>query len=148
MSSYPELIYNRLAADDALTNIVQVFNSGDVPVEGINRDNFPQAYDLNALLTPILIVKGRGNIPTSGLRAYKTTSTRQIVELWLYDDRDEGWDAIEQAAELCYGLLQDERVTGTFQMRLFNEIDNERDVDMGNACMLRRDYEVIGYKSA
>lgn len=148
--TYANTIYNLLIADDDLTDLVQVFNHSDIPAEGVSRDTFPQAFDTNGILAPYIVVKGRGNIPNRQIVEVteKISSTRQIVEVWIYDDRDEGWDTIHQAANICYGLLHDEQIEGSFNCTLFNEIDEERDPDQGGACFARQDYAVIGLRTA
>lgn len=146
--NYSDVIYDVLAADDDLTDIVKVFRHKEVPVSGIDRDTFPEVYDSNGLMLPFIVVKGRGNIPNRDLVSVEEqySSTRQVVELWFHDDRDAGWDTLDEAANRCYALLHDQQVTDSFNVRLVNEIDEERDPELGNACLARRDYEVIGFK--
>lgn len=148
--SYAGAIYTVLAADATLTALVQVFQHRAVPATSIDRETYPESYDANGLLLPRLVVKGRGTIPDGRIEDMDSqyASVRQVVELWFHADRDAGWDTLEAAADRCYALLQYRKVAGSFQVKLVNEIDEERDPDMGDACLARRDYEVIGFKSA
>lgn len=146
MSAYG--IYSVLATDDVLTDLVQVYRYSDLPAEGINREDFPQAYTSIGILRPMVVVKGRGSIPTRDVHdaGDQYTTTRQVVELWMYNDRAAGWATLHLAADRIYALLHDRQVANSFQVLLVNEIDDERDPDIGDACMLKREYQVIGFK--
>lgn len=147
--SYAAAVYDLLAASDELTAIVTVLSYREIPGGALNRKTVPEAYHENGLLKPNVVVKGRGNIPDGAVRdtEEQTVSTRQVIELWFHDDRDAGYDTILEAADICYDLLEEQRVPGSFNIRLVNEIDEERLPDLGDACFARRDYLVVGLKA-
>lgn len=145
--SYDSAIYDRLNADSALNTLLTggMLLYTDLPVNGISRKSMPEIYGTDGKLMPVMVVKGRALIPTGSLKDTETqyTSARQIIELYFYDDQAAGWGTIKTAADRVYELLQD-RPVGASGLRLVNVIDNERNDALEKACMLRRDWEVIG----
>jgi hypothetical protein len=143
-------IYDVLADDDDFVEALDggVYLYKELPANGISHQSLPDAYDTGKKLKPLCVVKGRAVTPTNliGDPDAQTTSTRQVVELWFYDDKAAGWVDIEAAADLAYGLLQERPTSGVFNIKLVNEVNEERVLEMNDACMLRRDYEVIGRK--
>lgn len=145
-----EAIHARLNSDSTLTTLltggVKLYR--DLPTAGISRQSMANAYGADGRLKPIAVVRGRAVVPTNTLRDAdgQYTSTRQIVEIWFYDDPAAGYDTLYSAAERAYFLLQDRPVTDTFNVSLVNEINDEREPAMQQSCMLRRDYEIIGRK--
>jgi len=147
--TYASVVFDLLSVDTDLIALVKVFAHRDVPNSGIDRETFPAAYDENGFMLPFLVVRGRGDIPTNDVvdAEDQYVSVRSVVELWFHADRDAGWDILEEAADRCYVLLQYQQIAGSFNCRLVNEIDEERQPDLGDACFARRDYEVIGFKA-
>jgi hypothetical protein len=152
--SYATLIHTRLAADATLVAIMTggIVLYSTLKGKGVSRTTLPSAYTQVAgkptTLKPLLVVKGRAVTPTNTLRDHSEqyVSTRQVVELWLYNDSGAGWTALANGAARAYTLLQDRPVTGSFSISLTSEILDEREPTMDEACFIRNDYEVIGRK--
>src|SRR5687767_4948085 len=118
----------RMEADSALMLILTggVHTSGDVGLEGITREAVPGAFSGGYLL-PTALIRQRGRIPTADVVDYdeQITSARQIVEVWLYEDR--GYTSIDAASARIYTLFQGHIMDDTFEIRLANVIDRQRD---------------------
>jgi hypothetical protein len=147
-----DLIQARLSADatltSALTGGVLLYRS--LPAE-VNPTTLPGIFN-GVRLKPFAVVKGRvlTELP-GGLRDIGYMNTRQVVEIYLYDDKSQNWSTLYAAADRIYALLQDTPVNGVFQVQLSNEVNDEREQLMPalrGAVMLRRDYEVIGRKTS
>ena len=148
--SYAQAVFDLLEADAPLMALLTggIYIGRDVPEEGLNREDYPAAYDSNGLLQPIAVVRGRRVIPDTGFRVVEAqyVAVQQVVEVWFYDDKDTGWDTIDSAAQLAYELLQDVQVSGSYNCTLVNHITEERDRDLGGACFTRLDFQVTGRK--
>lgn len=132
-------------ADATLTAILTggVHQAGLVGLEGITRDSTPAAFSGGYLL-PCALVKQRGNVPTLDVVDYlaQHTSARQIVEVWLYQDAP-AYTAIDAAVARLYILMQGHRFADTFEVRLANVLDRERDQgSLAGASMGRLDWQV------
>jgi hypothetical protein len=94
------------------------------------------------LLKKTIVVTGRDELPTDAIRdkAVQFTTARQIVEVWIYQDRDKGWPF--DVRDRVFTLLHEKPLPGTFGLVLVNNI-KVRAVELGGACLLRSDYEVI-----
>jgi hypothetical protein len=116
---------------------------------GISRETTPAAYDSNNLLKPCLLVKGRGERPDGQIadQAGRVLSTREIVELWFYED--EGYTNIQTMQNRAFALLHEVQVSGTFIVRWAGRpLAQQRDDAMGNVSVERDDYQAIALKSA
>lgn len=136
----------RMLADTTLMATLTggVYTSGTVGAEGITRDATPAAFGTGGWLMPCALVRQRGNVPTGDVVDYndRTASARQIVEVWLYEDR--AYTAIDTAAARIYTLFQGHVLGGTFEIRLANSIDRQRDQGaLSGASLARLDYEVV-----
>lgn len=122
-----------------------VFKSGTVGPLGITRDTAAGAFDANGYLEPSALVKQRGNVPTGDVEDYtdQSTSASQIVEVWIYEDSP-GYTNIDAAAQRIYDLFQGHQLTGTFEIRLANVLDRQRDEgSLNGASLARLDWQVI-----
>jgi hypothetical protein len=133
-----------MAADAPLVAILTggIHTSGTVGLEGITRDTVPAAFSGGYLL-PCALVRQRGNVPTGDVEDYndQTTSARQIVEIWLYQDRN--YTQIDLAAARLYVLLQGRVMNDSFEIRLANVIDRGRDEgSLDGASLARLDWQV------
>lgn len=134
-----------MAADATLVAILTggVYTSGVVGLEGITRDTVPAAFSGGYLL-PCALVRQRGNIPTGDVEDYndQTTSASQIVEIWLYQDRN--YTQIDLAAARLYVLFQGRVMNDSFEIRLANDLDRQRDEGSLDGASLRRlDWQVV-----
>jgi hypothetical protein len=135
----------RMEADTTLMAILtgKVWASGEVGLEGITRDAAPTAFDASGWLKPCALVRQRGNVPTFDVVDYdaQVTSARQIVEIWLY--QDSGYAAIDAAMARLYTLFQGHIMAGTFEIRLANDVDRQRDTGaLAGASLRRLDFQV------
>lgn len=151
MTDADELVYDRLAADETLTDILTggVYFADDLPGEGITKKTYPDVWN-GVRLKPFAVVRGRGVIPTTEVRDKQAqlTSTNQVIEIWLYDDRDAGYGRLKQARDRIYNLLHERPVTATFALWLDQELKRPRAEELGNAVTLRLDYLSIAYKGS
>lgn len=134
----------RMIADTTLIAILTggVYQSGLVGLEGITRETTPAAFS-SGYLRPCALVKQRGNVFTGEVEDYTDLSAaaRQVVEVWLYEDR--GYTAIDAAAARIYALFQGYQFGGTFDIRLANVIDRQRDAgSLNGASLARLDWQV------
>lgn len=147
-----EAVYTRLNADVTFKASVTggLYYAADIPAAGINRETLPAAYNSsNGRLKPICVVRGRDVISLRFLRdaTGQYTSTRQMIELWFYQDGGLGWDALVTPRDRAYVLLQEIPVSGTFHLVLDDRTDEDagmRAPEIANACFLRDVYEAIG----
>lgn len=110
---------------------------------GIGRSTTPSAYDANGFLRPCAYVKERAQTGNWGgaLGNDGFTGTRQVFEIWLYDDVSR--TAIASARDLLIPLLQRTLVTGFGRLRYLGFL-KENAPDMNNAPFFRVDFELIG----
>ena len=139
-----DLFVTRMEADATLMAILtgKVWTAGEVGLEGITRETAPTAFSGGYLL-PCALVRQRGRIPTTDVVDYieQVTSAIQIVEVWLYEDR--GYTSIDAAAARLYTLFQGHIMAGTFEIRLANVIDRQRDEgSLAGASLARLDWQV------
>lgn len=146
MASREDDFKARMVADVANLMLILtggVFTSGGVGLDGISRDSAPDAFDADGFLQPCALVKQAGNIPDGQVVDYaaQVASANQRVEIWLYQDR--GYDAIDAAAARLYTLFQGHVLTGTFEIRLANVLDRQRDEgSLSGASTARLDWQV------
>jgi hypothetical protein len=113
-------------------------------LEGISRDATPAAFSGGYLL-PTSLVKQRANVPTGDIEDYNdlTTSARQIVEIWLYCDQASGYTPLDLAAARLYVLFQGYVMSDSFEVRLANVLDRQRDdASLSGASLVRQDWQV------
>jgi hypothetical protein len=116
---------------------------------GISRETTPDAYTSAGVIQPCLLVKSRGRLPDGQAHdtSLQTASTREIVEIWFY--QDEGYDSIDTMKARVFALLQDRQVPGTFRCRWAgNPVQEQRDPAMGNISVEREDYQVTALRTA
>lgn len=135
----------RMTGDATLMDILTggVFTSGAVGLDGITRETVAAAFDASGWLKPCALVKQRGNVPTFDVVDYdaQVTSARQIVEIWLYEDK--GYTNIDAAAARLYTLFQGHVLDDTFEIRLAFDLDRQRDTGaLAGASLRRLDFQV------
>lgn len=121
-----------------------VYTSGELGPNGITRETAPSAFDANGWLKPCTLFKQRGEIPTGDIEDYtdQTTSTRQIVEAWHYQEQG-SYAAIDAAIAREYELFQGYPASDGFEIRLANVLDRQRDTgSLMNASLARLDWQV------
>lgn len=133
-----------LDADAPLNAILTggIFVSEDVGVEGISRETTPGAYSSGYLL-PCALIRQRGEVVTQDAVEYDSLliSTRQIVEIWLYEDR--GYTSIDSARARLMTLLNGHIFPTAFEAQLANTIDRQRDgAALSGASLARLDWQI------
>lgn len=139
----------KLAADVGMGKIATLLTGGiytfdDTGREGISTRTTPGAF-ANGLLKPCVVVKCRAQIYDGGPRDVGLASYRAVVELWFYDDGDTGYTTIEAAQARAFVILDNYPIgTHSYVVRWLSNTIKDRDPELGNAAMLRTDYEVRG----
>jgi hypothetical protein len=151
------IIRNLLRADAGAGGVNTLLTGGiwayeiDLGRTGLSFDVRPEAYSATTgRLLPCCIVKMRAELPDGGMMDadQQWQSTRQIVELWFYDDG--AFSTIRAARLRSYFVLQEVQVAASAGEReiawinLAGDIDLERDPDdLDNAARLRQDWQVV-----
>jgi hypothetical protein len=152
MASREDDFANRMEADATLMATLTggVYAAGEVGLEGISRDTTPSAFSSGYLL-PAALVRQRSDVPDNAVwdEATQHTSFRQVVEIYLYEDR--GYSSIDTAAERLFQLFQGYQFTSpnpSFPVKLINKLDRFRDEGAlkGNS-LARLDFEVFTVRS-
>jgi hypothetical protein len=145
MPDYPALITTRLTGHAPLLALLTggIYNYEALPRNGIKAK--PQAWN-NGLMKPCCVVKARPQVPFGDIKdsATQFTTSRQGVELWLYNDGDAGYTSLRSAQQVILTLLHLRRVAGAFQMRFAGDLAAP-DPELNNAATLRLEYTVIGH---
>lgn len=113
---------------------------------GINERSTPSAFDATThKLKPCAVVKARPQVADGGIMddALQDTSFRQVVEWWLYDDGDAGYDTLDAVQARLYVLLHGKTVGSRLVRWIFN-MDQVREDMLTEACMTRTDFETRG----
>lgn len=158
MSSNEEIVRDLLAADSQLITLLTggFYAYSDTTRGGFSRVVTPQAYNQNigtnpaGTLKPLVVVKERATTPRQGITDETTgyVTTQQVIELWFYNDGDQGYSTIEQARDRAFSLLNNVPASQGFQYMWSQDINNLRDTELNEASLIRSDYRFIGYKSA
>lgn len=145
MPDYPALITARLAGDMPLSTLLTggIYNYEALPRNGIKAK--AQAWN-NGLMKPCCVVKPRPQVPFGDIKDALTqfTTSRQVVELWLYNDGDAGYTTLRSTQAMILTLLHLRRVAGAFQLRFAGDLAAP-DPELNNAATLRLEYLVIGH---
>lgn len=141
------LVVTRLAGDSTLLATLTggVYDHGTLSSPGGSK--LPsQAYTASGKLKPLAIVRGRAVVPTGELvnRSTQFASTRQVIEIWLYDDRDASLSALSAAGTRIYTLLQERPLTGTYALVMMSWVQDMRAEEYGDARMCRQEWDVRG----
>lgn len=139
---------SRMTADATLMAILTggVFKTETVGVEGISRETTPAAFSSGYLL-PCALVRQRAIVPDGIVEddMEQDTSVRQVVELWLYEDR--GYTSIDAAASRLFTLFQGWQFSDAFPVKLINQIERMRDMGaLNNASLARLDFEIFSVR--
>lgn len=120
-----------LEADAGLTTIL----TGGIyaGVEEISRQNTPEAFDVNGEIQPCVLIK-EGTEIKSGPHAH---SVQTPLTIYLY--QRQGYDDIEAARDIIYGLLHEQRIGGkTWQIFYENSVMQQRDAALDCALSAMR----------
>lgn len=143
MTEWDDACFARLNADATLLALLPGGLYVNLPVGGLSRDNKPAAYDTATGKMKVCgVVTGRNITPRNDLRdkAAQFMTVNQILEVWLYNDRDLTWPFA--AADRVYVLLHERPLAGSFGLTLAERIKT-RAPELGEAHLLRHDYQVV-----
>ena len=149
--SYAAAIKTLLAADATLTATLTggIYTALETKKLGINQITTPSAFTGNTL-KPCALIKDRGETPFGGIAdpnaQYITVS--QVVEIWLYNDGEAGYSALQTARDRIYALLQNNRVAGAFEIRWTDEIEGVPAPELDYPAVIRSAYQVVGRRKA
>lgn len=138
---------SRLAADSTLLATLTGGIHDHASLSSAGGSKLPSsAYTASGKLKPLAIVRGRAVVPTGELadRSAQYASTRQVIEVWLYDDRDATLSALSAAGTRIYTLLQERPLTGTYSLLLMSWMQDMRAEEYGDARMCRQEWDVRG----
>lgn len=139
-----------LSADATLTGLLTggIYKATDLARLEINRVDVPGAYDANGFMRPMALIKARDQVPSLLIpdAGERFMDTRQIVEIWLYNDGANGFTTIDSAANRIYTLLHEQRLEGLYRVKWANLIEHMRDPKMGLAAFNRIDFSVISFR--
>jgi len=140
-----------LAADTGVGGVYTLLTGGIYTYEdtgrlGPNQDSTPDAFTAVGMIKPCLVIKGRAQTPDGGIWDDDTqaVSTRQVIELWFYDDGDTGWSVIAAANSRAFVVLHGNTVGTQKRIPRYagTPIRDARDANLDYACILRTDYDV------
>lgn len=143
--AYPAQITALLTADATLTALltggIHAFES--LPRNGVKELSAAWA---NGRMKPLAVVKGRSHVPFGGIKDTQTqfTTSRQIVEIWLYNDGDQKYTTLRSAQDRIFTLLHLKRIAGAYQIRYVSDLIAPDPV-LNNAATIRLEYAVIGH---
>lgn len=132
-----------LAEDDVLAALLAggVYSYEATGRNGISRRNTPDAYDAGGFLQPCAVIRAG---ETEGVRAISDAQAgmAQRVEVYLYDDGDNGYGAILTARDLIIGMLDRRWIEAAGHVRWAGGADDLRDPKLNNAALARVDFMV------
>jgi len=150
MSNHPATIKAVLAADATLTGILTggIYTYRETGRLGISRTTTPNAF-LDGFLRPTALIKGRQELADGEIQDSdgQFSTTRQVIEIYLYDDGDNNYSTLETARTRIYALLQNKQLTGIAEIVFVGDIDDLREQELDNAALLRQDWLVHSTKS-
>lgn len=135
-----------LAADGTLPGILTggIYKSGTLGPLGITRATAAAAFDSDGYLKPCALVKERAAVSTADAVDYNTPlkSTRQVVEVWLYQEQG-SYAALDSARARIFALLQGYVVSDGFEVSLAQQLTRLREPGaLAGASMARQDWQV------
>lgn len=134
-----------ITADSAIMTLLTggVFTDDETDRNGIGRKSTPTAYDADKFLKPCAYVKERAQLGNWGGATGNSgfTGTRQVFEIWLYDDRV--YSTIEVVRDAAIPLLQRALIGSVGRLRYLGFF-KERAPELNSAAFYRIDFELIG----
>jgi hypothetical protein len=144
-------IYAVLNADDDLTELLTggFYAIRELPANAFNKKTKPDAWDsATGEMKPSGVLRGRPVVSQGRIADMEAQvlDTRQVIEIYLYEDRLANWEIITEASNMIYGLLQGKYISGAGIVTLTNQLDDMRAPEYSDACMMRLDYTVEAVK--
>lgn len=147
-----EQIADILRANEQLMTIALggVYTDKQLGIQGFTREEgsvTENAFDENGYLKTSIVVHSRGPVPTFTLSNHnqKLNSTREVVEVYLYENR--GTEDLVVLKDLTYTLLQGARIEDAYPLSWDLETSVYYDVGpVENSTVIRQDWEVISIR--
>lgn len=144
-----EAIRDFLLDDLILTSILTggIITFNDTGRNGIGTQSTPTLYD-GIFLKPCAMVKLRSISARNDLRdvGENVQAASGVIEIWFYDDGDNGYEDIIDAQSIVYSILPRQYIIGAGRLRWTNDIQNIRDNTLDNAAVVRSDYRLVNIK--
>lgn len=145
--SYAPAVHAALAADSTLLATLTggVYLWDALKAKGVHREKVPAAYISGGKMKPHAIVRGRAELPVPRIvdKITQYRAVRQAIEIYLYDDPDAVFTALETAAARIMVLLDEQRLDDGYSTKWVDEL-KARDATINDALMIRAEYEAVG----
>lgn len=146
MATIPEAIVTVLSADSTLMALLTggVYSWDVVGRNGINATDAPNAYDADAYLKPVGIVRQRTETPWGGGadHAQQWRTMRTMIEVYLYADGSNGFSVLQAPMLRALKLLDEQFVANAGWLKQVYRYD-DRDDTMSNSIFIRLDMQVV-----
>jgi hypothetical protein len=140
-----EIVATLLRATTPLTAIVgsRIFTRDQLGPRGLSHDDSHGIYDAHEVMLPSIIVNPRDNIGWGGINApaLKVHSSKQVVEVYVYDGAKHGYATIRTAGPLVYAALDGTR-TELGELDWTYTLEKGNDLPMVDAYFYRYDFSV------
>jgi hypothetical protein len=138
-----EAIREALAGDEGLAGLLTggIYRYEQTGRNGISRVTTPDAYGTDGFLRPCAVVKAGEARAVAAVRD-AAAGTRQVVEVYLYDDGDSGYGTILEARDQVVAALDRAWVAGAGFITRAGGADDLRDPKLNNAAVARVDFEI------
>lgn len=120
-----------------------IYTFGELGEHGINRRDNPSAFN-GTLLKPCAVIKDRAQTPDNGIMNpdLQLVSYSQVVEIWLYNNRNAGYASLETVWNRIYGLLQGKPVGANKNIAYWARNPwSMKEPEIENAVFIRNEFE-------
>ncbi len=139
-----EVMRDVLAGDATLAGLLVggVYSFAQTGRNGISRASLGDAFDdASGFLQPCAVVKAGAVAASEAIRDSDARS-RQTVEVYLYDDGDSDYTAINSARDRVVALLDRQWISGAGWLRQVGGADDGRDPKLNGAAVVRVDFNL------
>ena len=139
-----EVIREVLAGDGTLAGLLVggVYSFAETGRNGISRASLAEAFDdASGFLQPCAVVKAGEVKAADAIRDSAAGSARR-VEVYLYDDGDSDYSAINAARDRVAALLDRQWISGAGWLRQVGGADDGRDPKLNGAAVVRVDFNL------
>lgn len=120
-----------------------IYTFGELSEHGINRRDNQTAFN-GTLLKPCAVIKDRAQTPDNGINDpdLQLKSYVQVVEIWLYNNRNAGYGTLDTVWNRIYGLLEGKPVGANKNIAYWsgNSV-SMKEPEIENAVFTRNDFE-------
>ena len=138
------IIRDVLAGDVTLAGLLVggVYSFAQTGRSGISRASLAEAFDnASGFLQPCAVVKAGVVAQAEAIRD-SVAGSRQLVEVYLYNDGDSDYATINAARDRVVALLDRQWIGGAGWLRQVGGADDGRDPKLNGAAVIRVDFEV------